>query len=275
MIDFKIDKNKCINCKLCSSDCPVLIIDRKSEYPTIKEGKEGNCLECQHCLAICPTGALSIWGKDPDNSIAVSSTTPDSIELENLMQTRRSIRKFSSEEVDKELIHRLISVASYAPTARNENDVQFTVVDNREDMVKLRDLAYAQLKIAGAEGRVPKAKLFLNNFQSVWESKKIDVVFRDAPHILITSAPKGGTFPKMDSGIAMTYFDLLASSNGIGTLWDGFAKYIFEDSAPEMKEMIGIPSDHEIAAVLLFGVPAVKYERSIQNDKPNIKSIKL
>jgi nitroreductase len=168
-----------------------------------------------------------------------------------------------------------MSVAAYAPTGKNENAVQFSVVDNRNDMAKLRDLAYSRIKLYFEENRLPDSFMYLNNFREVWEAKQIDVIFRDAPHLLITSAPKSGTEPELDCSIASTYFDLLAQSNGIGTLWDGFAKYVFEDVAPELKKEIGIPENHEINAVLLFGKPAVKFARSIQNDTPNIKSIKL
>jgi nitroreductase/NAD-dependent dihydropyrimidine dehydrogenase PreA subunit len=275
MMNFKVDKEKCVKCKICVADCPVLIIDGKTEFPEIKEGKEQNCLKCQHCLAVCPTSAISIWGKNPEDSIPTTSPIPKSVELENLLQTRRSIRKFKKEEVDKNLIHHLMSVAAYAPTGKNENAVQFSVVDNRNDMAKLRDLAYNRIKLYFEENRLPDSFMYLNNFREVWEAKQIDVIFRDAPHLLITSAPKSGTEPELDCSIASTYFDLLAQSNGIGTLWDGFAKYVFEDVAPELKKEIGIPENHEINAVLLFGKPAVKFARSIQNDTPTIKSITL
>jgi nitroreductase len=250
-----------------------LIINNQTAFPTIKGGKEENCLKCQHCLAVCPEGAISIWGKQPENSIPGNSQVPKSDELANLMQTRRSIRKFTKDEIDTDLIHHLIAMASYAPTAKNENSVQFTVVDNRKEMSKLRELAYNQIKKASQENRIPEAHLYLNNFQNVWETKQIDVIFRDAPHLLIASAPKNGTFPVIDCGIAMTYFDLLANSNGIGTLWDGFAKYVFEDVAPELKKEMGIPENHVISTVIVFGKPAVKFARSIQNDQPNIKAV--
>ena len=275
MINFKVDESKCIHCGLCSSDCPALIIDNQTEFPTIKEGKEDNCLKCQHCLAICPSGAISILGKEPENSIPVTNEIPDSNEMEKLMKTRRSIRKFKPEALDKELIYQMISVASYAPTGHNDNAVRFSVVESRTEFDKLRNLVYDGIKKANEEMRIPKSMLFLNNFQAMWEMKNIDVLFRDAPHLLITSAPKNCASPQLDCGIAMTYFDLLANSNGIGTLWDGFAKMVIEGVIPEVKKMIGIPEDHKIGAVLLFGKASVKYARSIQNDNPEIKRISL
>ncbi len=274
-MNFKVDNDKCIKCKLCASECPVLIINAKTDFPEIKEGKEQNCLKCQHCLAVCPTAAISIWGKNPEDSIPTTSPIPKSAELENLMQTRRSVRKFKQEEIDKNLIHHLMSMAAYAPTGKNENAVLFSVVDNRNDMVKLRDLAYNRIKQYFEEQRLPASFMYLNNFREVWEAKQIDVIFRDAPHLLIASAPKSGTEPELDCGIASTYFDLLAQSKGIGTLWDGFAKYVFEDIAPELKKEIGIPEDHEITSVLLFGIPAVKFARSIQSDGLNLNTIAL
>ena len=275
MINFYVDKEKCTQCKICVSECPVLIINGKTEYPEIKDGKEENCLKCQHCLAICLEGAISILGKDPKNSIPTSSPIPEVEKLENLMQIRRSIRRFKPNEIDKDLIYRMIQIASYAPTAQNENSVQFTVVDNRKDMSKLRQLTYDSIKKADEANKIPTPRLYLNNYQKVWEEKQIDVIFRNAPHLLITSAPKKGTFPVVDSTIAATYFELLANSNEIGILWDGFAKFVFEDIAPEIKTQIGIPENHEIATVLLFGTPAVKFARSIQNDNPEIKTVRL
>lgn len=274
MIDFNVDTDKCTQCKICVSECPVLIINGKTEYPEIKEGKEENCLKCQHCLAVCPEGAISIWGKKPENSIAVNSAFPDVIELENLMQTRRSIRKFKKKtEVDKELIYRLASTALYAPTAKNENAVQFSIIDNRGDMEILRELAYGAIKKLNNEGTLPKRFSYLADFANVWYEKQIDVIFRDAPHLVIASAPKDGSLPKIDCSIALTYFDLLANSNGVGTLWDGFAKYVFEDVTPELKAKVGIPDSHEVVMVLLFGMSAVQYARSIENSDPNIKTI--
>lgn len=275
MINFKVDQEKCTNCGLCSSECPTMIITSKTKFPTIKEGKEKNCLKCQHCLAICPSGAISIWDKNPENSIAVTDKLPISADMERLIKTRRSIRKFTKDEIDKNLIHQLISTASYAPTGQNDNNVRFSIIDNKKQLSKMRSLVYSQIKQAYEKNRLPASKSYFNNFQKMWFDKQIDIIFRNAPHLIITSAPKSNSFPETDSCIAMNYFDLLANCNGIGTLWNGFAMELLKNIIPEVKQQIGIPDNHTIGAVLIFGKPAVKFTRSIQNDNPNIQKINL
>ena len=275
MIDFKIDKEKCTQCGLCAADCPTLVINPKSEYPEIKEGKEEQCIKCQHCLAICPTAALSIWGKKPEDSIPVKKNIVEPEALSQLIKTRRSIRKFKPDELKPEFIHELLATAAYAPTGHNKNQVLFSVTESKSELSKLRDMVYEAIKEANAAGKVPARMAFLNDLQRLWESKKVDVLFRDAPHVLITSTPKNVASPDADCHIALSYFELLANSNKIGTLWNGFIKMVLKVIAPELGTQLGIPADHELGYVLLFGKPAVKYARSTQNEGPRLNRITL
>jgi len=273
MLDFKIDKEKCIKCGLCAQDCPVLIIDGKTEYPEIKDGKETQCIRCQHCLAICPTAALSILGKDPADSIKVEKQLVDTETLSRLIKTRRSIRHFKKDSLDEQLIHELLATAAYAPTGHNKNAVLFSVIDNPGELSKLKEKTYAGIKRAFEEGKLPERMAFMNDFQRLWFSKQIDVLFRNAPHLLIASAPANIATPETDGTIALSYFELLANSKGIGTLWNGFIKWILRDIVPELKAEAGIPDDHLIAGVLLFGKPAVKYARSVQSEGLHLNRI--
>ncbi|MGQ8335710.1 nitroreductase family protein [Sunxiuqinia sp. A32] len=275
MIDFKINTDKCTQCGLCSLECPMLIINGKTEYPEIKEGKESQCIRCQHCLAVCPTGALSILGKNPDDSIPVTNKIPSPGEMSNLIKTRRSIRKFKKEEIGYELIQQLLETTAFAPTGHNKNKVLLSVVDNKSDLNKLRELVYDSIKQAKEEGRLPESKSLLFDLQRLWNSKKIDVLFRDAPHLLIASAPNTITTPDADSYISLSYFELLANSHGIGTLWNGMVKWVINDIDPEIRNQIGIPDNHLVASVLLFGKPAIKYARAVQSEGLNLNRINL
>jgi len=274
-IDFKVDQSKCIQCKLCAADCPVLIIDAKTPFPEIKANKEDQCIKCQHCLAVCPTAALSIWGKQPEDSVVVNDQTPAPAAMEQLIKTRRSTRKFKPEQLEQVQIRQLLATAAYAPTSKNENGILFTIVEDQATMAKVRALTYDNIRKKSEAGQLEEPFAFLDNFQAVWHSKQIDILFRGAPHLLIASASKKTLNPKTDSVIALSYFELLANSHGIGTLWNGFAKWAIDDIGPEIRKMIGIPDDHLVAEVLIFGKPAIKYYRSVQSEGLHLNLVVL
>ena len=70
---FQIDKFKCIKCSKCINTCSGMVIEFGADgYPKMKEferfGWRG-FWRCQHCLAVCPVGAISIFGKKPEDSL--------------------------------------------------------------------------------------------------------------------------------------------------------------------------------------------------------------
>ncbi len=275
MLDFKIDEIKCTQCGLCSQECPTLIINGKKGIPEIKDGKEPNCIKCQHCLAVCPTGALSILGKNPEDSVLVKGEIPSPESMGRLMKTRRSTRKFTKEELDQDLIKKLLETAAYAPTGHNKNSVLFSITQTKEELSKVRSLVYDSIKKANEEGTLLPHMNFMANLQQLWETKGVDVLFRDAPHLIIATAPRKISSPEADSHISLSYFELLANSYGLGTLWNGMVKWVLEDIAPDIKTQIGIPEDHVMGYVMIFGKPAVKYARSIQSDGLSVNKISL
>ena len=275
MLDFKIDEAKCTQCGLCAKECPTLIIDGKNGIPCIKEGKEKNCIKCQHCLAICPTGALSIFGKNPDDSVSVKGDIADAEELERLILTRRSVRRFTNSEVNPDTIQSLLKTAAHAPTGHNKNQVLLSVTKTNEELNKVRELVYNTLKKAKEADALSGNLAMYGAFQNMWEAKGIDVIFRDAPHLIIASAPEKNSNGVADSVISLSYFELMANSMGIGTLWNGFLKAIIEEIAPELKDAFGIPANHRIGYIMVYGMPAVKFARSIQSDGLHLNHINL
>lgn len=274
-LDFRIDDNLCTECGLCSEDCPTLIIDGSKGIPEIKAGKEGLCIRCQHCLAICPEAALSIHGKDPLDSMLVTNDIPGPEEMKKLIRTRRSVRKFMDEEIDSKIIDELLETTAYAPSGHNKNEVLHTLSYTCEEMAKVQTLVYDALKKAKEEGRILGDDRVYNSFQHLWENKGIDVIFREAPHIIIASSPRANPNAVADCIISLSYFELYAKTHGIATLWDGFAMHIFHKLAPELQSLMGIPEDHVIGYMMVFGNSAVKYARAIQSEGLNINRIKL
>ena len=59
---FLVDQEKCIRCGECVNECPVNILVLGDSVPFVADGRNGDCIGCQHCLAVCPEGAVSVLG---------------------------------------------------------------------------------------------------------------------------------------------------------------------------------------------------------------------
>lgn len=266
ILDFEINTRTCTRCGNCVADCPARIIAmHENGYPFIPVEKEANCYRCQHCLAICPEGSLSIHGLTPEESIPLDKGFPEPEKLELLMKGRRSVRSYKEEDIDSGLIGKLLEVAWHAPAGVNSRQVLFTVLDSREKVAFFREEVMSGLAELVAADALPKGREFYAGFLKLWKEKQVDILFRKAPHLLVASAPETVPTPVPDCLIALSYFELFAQANGVGTLWNGLAKWAINDMLPQTRRTLGIPADHIIGYVMVFGKPDVQYYRTVQH----------
>lgn len=270
MLDFSIDKKRCTKCGQCVADCPMHIIGMGENGPAIAAENEAMCVLCQHCLSVCPSGALSIGGFSPQNSARVTGKWPSADQMETLIRERRSIRQFKPENVDKKILRRILDVAASSPTGKNAQQVRFTVIADRKKLAQFRHDLMSGLSRLVKDRLLPPGTEFVSDLVQAWEDKKLDRVFRDAPHLLITSAPKAIVTPIPDCLIALTTFELFAQTLGVGTLWCGYCKFIISDLIPDFSRRLGIPEDHVLGYSMLFGYPAVQYTRMAQHKPADI-----
>ncbi|MBW2467584.1 MAG: nitroreductase family protein, partial [Deltaproteobacteria bacterium] len=240
MIEFKIDEERCIQCGECADDCPAGVITL-DEYPRITD--EEGCFRCQHCLAVCPTGAVSILGMDPDASIELEGNMPDAHKLETLIKGRRSVRRYSDNDLPTALINELLDIAWHAPTGVNAQSVLFTVIKKGSVMQKLREEVMAKLAALKEEGKLPEglAGQYLGGAVKAWQESGVDIIFRGAPHLLVASAPQDVPCPVQDTLIALTTFQLIAHARGVGTVWDGMFMMVLSVMPELAAKLGGIP----------------------------------
>lgn len=265
MIDFTVNQQSCTKCGQCAADCPARIIELNGGFPSISAEKESSCYRCQHCLAVCPVGAVAILGRKPSRSLPLAGKLPSPIQMETAIKGRRAVRQYREENLAPELIEKLLDAACHAPSGMNSRQVRFTVVDNRDKLIELRNEMMATLSRMSREGSFPQGLEFFSHFVRQWDEEKVDFLFRGAPHLVIASAPAGVATPEQDCLIALSYFELYATSLGVGTVWDGLAKGAINDLMPEYKARLGIPEDHLIGYAMAFGRPAVHYARTVQH----------
>lgn len=274
MLNLIIDEQACTRCGACATDCPARIISVEAGYPAIAPEKEAACYKCQHCLAICPTAALSITGVSPQDCQPLAGRFPAPDALEILIKGRRSVRRYRDENLDPALLQQLLDVAWHAPTGVNSRQVRFTVVDDRRKLAQLRDEVMTGLSKLVQQNALPAGFERYADFVRVWEEKGLDIIFRGAPHLLVASAPQSVVTPLQDCLIALSYFELYAQANGVGTVWNGLCKWAINDLLPEMRQRLEIPEDHQIGYAMAFGPPAVTYQRTVRHQPALVHRIR-
>lgn len=273
MLDLHIDEELCSQCGLCADVCILDIINLQEGLPQVSD--ENLCIGCQQCLAICPTGALSIMGNKAENSTPLQGNLPTPDKMATLIKGRRSFRNYKPENVNPELIRKLLDIVWHAPTGVNSQQVLATVVDNLETVQMLRQEIYERLseaKKSGSRSDRPEMR-YLGWAVRKWEEENKDIIFRGAPHFLVSSAPSTSPCPTADSHIFLSYFELMAQTMGLGTLWNGMLKWSIDTIFPDIRQRLGIPDEHEIGYVILFGNPELEYQRTVERGRAKVNFV--
>lgn len=257
---ISIDKTKCIHCGNCIRDCVVEVLKKDSEnIPFLPPELEKYCLNCQHCLAVCSTGAVTCHGISAEQCFPVSPL-PEPEKMLALIRQRRTVRFFKDENVSPEILAKLKESLAWTPTGCNDHSLMFKLIESKEEMVFYREETSKMLKFLIKTGVMfllyPRIKRFLSK---ILGGK--DVIYRNAPHMLIVTVPDTAPCKEADPWIAASYFDLLAQSFDLGTCWCGFAVHVLKHNR-KLKKHLALPKGYKIAAVLLFGKPDVIYHRS-------------
>ena len=273
---FQINKSKCIRCGRCINTCCGMVLEFGPDgYPKMKEferfGWRG-CWRCQHCLAVCPQGAISIFGKQPEDSFPPPPEEMGEY-MERLITFRRTCRRFQDKNVDPALISRILSAMAAAPTGGNSMGVEYTVIDDKERVREIQRIAYAKMD-ANA-----KKHIYTHSFSDFYYGKmkesektvrKGDLLFCGAPHLFIAHercAGKWAEDTKVNCNIATTYFELLCNAHGLGTTIMSYPAEVLNELAPEARALLNIPADHYTKLIVGFGYPEIEYARGVQKDR--------
>jgi len=266
VLAFGVDAARCDGCGRCAADCPAGIIRlQDGRLPAIAAQDEVKCLRCQHCLAVCPPGAISILGCHPGQSLLLNpAALPSLAQMELLVRGRRSVRRYRDEDVDHELLERLLRTLAHAPTGVNRQALTFHVVGERGALRRLRERLYRTAVEEVEAGRLAPDSGVASFARTYLDSGR-DIVFRGAPHVLLVSAPPDAPCQREDVALALAYFELLAHSAGLGTVWCGLLRMSLE-ALPQLKPLFGLSPEH-FYYPMLFGVPAWRYARTVQRDQ--------
>ena len=271
MTKIKIDKEKCIKCGACIKDCITYSLIKDEEgFAKVATDGDTRCISCQHCFAICPVGAISFNENNPENASSINLANPD--DILGLIKSRRSIRQFKETEITTENFDKLKAMLPYIPTGCNYNGLHFSIIESKPAMDKIRDYVNAKLLKLVSNKFTSKYAGKFKKYKTAFENGE-DIIFRNAPHMIVVSSHIHAPCANVDPIIALSYIELYAQSLGLGTCWCGFAQACFK-LLPKLSNMVKIPDGYKPVYVMLLGEPAVKYHRTTLPKSYPISEIK-
>lgn len=265
IIDYEI----CNKDGLCSEVCPRKLIEIHEDRPVPVIGIENLCIHCGHCLSVCPKGAISVNGSRPDDCKKIDEKQQATYgQLDQLMRSRRSIRLYKQKPVERGIIQKIMDTCRYSPTGSNAQQVKWIIADDQDKIGELAQLTIDWMKEAIRSSHPLSATLPLASVVDGWD-KGEDRIFRGAPMVLMTHSPRLGSLPLESCVIAMTYFDLVAASLGLGTCWVGLFM-VAATQHPPIRRALGLPTDHMIYGTMIAGYPKFAYQRIPDRNQPQV-----
>jgi nitroreductase len=152
------------------------------------------------------------------------------MDLMQAIRARRSIRNFLDKYVEEELLLAVLEAGRLAPSARNMQDWRFIVV---------RDAATRSLLAKAARDQ-----------QFVGQAPVVIAACGTSDLVMTCGQPAYA----IDVAIALDHMTLAAAARGLGTCWIGA---FYED---KVKEILGVPPEIRVVALLPLGYPAEEPE---------------
>ena len=141
----------------------------------------------------------------------------------DLILNRRSIRKYEDKDIPEEVLQQILETGRQAPSAVNRQPIHFVIVNDRDVLKNLCDNLITRFV-----KRAPLAIVGCANTKS-----------------LLT-----GKWAVVDATIAMQNMVIAALTFGIGSCWIGAC------NEKKVKELLKIPDNWKVVALLTFGYPA-------------------
>lgn len=281
-----IDQDLCQGCGLCVEVCKDLSLALVEGKASCSGTPVFGCIACGHCMAICPTGAIRVSGRFLSADDLFPLPGRDALAtyggLLGLWQTRRAIREFQDQPVERALVDKVLLAAATAPMGLPPTDVHVLVLEGKE-----KNRAFAQDFCAHLEAmRWFASPWFLALMRPFW-GKETDELFkgfmRPLMNIYIESMKKGVNVVNYDAPLSMyfyatpyadpadpvvaaTYAMTAAQSLGLGTCMLGAVHPFIQSgqAGKRFRERHGIRHKSRQGIVVIMGHPRVKYHQGIR-----------
>jgi len=265
-----IDQTLCRQDGICAAECPMAIIKwKKGEFPLSADNAPDLCINCGHCVAVCPHGALTHATLAPEDCVARDKELGLSpAQTEHFLRSRRSIRNFREAPVQKETMSEIIRLASYAPSGHNCQPLHWRILNGGNVVKEHTTMVIDWMKLMRKENPAMAKAMHLEMMIKAWKFG-VDTVTRNAPTLILAQGKESNPMAPQACTIAMAYLDLAAQSFDVATCWCGY----FLRAAityPPLAEKLGKNQGLKTYGVMMAGYPRFKYLRLPTRNAPKI-----
>ncbi|MGH4052948.1 MAG: nitroreductase family protein [Clostridium sp.] len=166
------------------------------------------------------------------------------MEFYDVVEGRKSIKKFKNTPINAEKLARMINAAMMSPSWKNNTCYKFILVDEKNELEQISKSIMNKDNAAA---------------QSIIDSPMTAVIVAD-PNA--SGEVENKEYYLVDSGIAMEHFVLAATNEGYGTCW------IAAIDENIIKKTLSIPQNYKVVAITPIGEIA---ESKDHYDKKNVK----
>jgi nitroreductase len=139
-----------------------------------------------------------------------------------VLRSRRSIRTYAAQPVERQTIEEIVDCARLAPTSMNDQPWDFVVLTDREDLARIPTLLGHAEFVANA-----------------------------AFAVLVLA--RASDYAVEDCSAATENLLIAATAHGIGSCWVAGTKQAY---GPSVVEAFGAPPERQLIAIVSFGYPA-------------------
>jgi nitroreductase len=250
---------------MCVETCPAHLFVMNE---TVAVREEEHCIECGHCIAICPEDAITHARLDAMEFELIDERKEISSEhMMHFLRSRRSCRVYLDREVPRDVVEKLILAGRYAPTANNSQDVAFTVV---QDPARVKKIATMAAEFFGQTVEMlenspdpisPSIQKQMRGMRLIYEYslQGKDRVIRGAPMFIVVHAPES-IASQANCHYALLQMVLIAEALGLGNCINGYmvaaAEYV-----PEIRAELGVPEGNKVYGCMTLGYAKHRFRK--------------
>lgn len=254
----------CIKCGVCADTCPIGIIDMGQNGPNLLNPMA--CIKCGHCVAVCPQGSLDHEKVPLSNQVPLDNyPVLDPQTAAHFLRSRRSIRSYRNEAVPKEKMLKLLDIARFAPSAGNSQGLSYIVVTEKELLKKVTEATVLWMEEQINKGGA-WSKAYVKGIVQGYRKTGRDLILRDAPALVIATAPKKVPIGRDNARYSLAYVELYATTMGLGSCWAGLFEMCAASGYPEVYKLLDIEEETTVTGAIMVGYPNYNYHRLVDRN---------